>query len=311
MNGLKVDYDADSWLLGTPAIGNIDDDIDLEIVIGGFSSSMRKIFAINADGSDVSGYPLEIGERMYVGVALADFNSNGKDDIVVGTDSDNIHLFYDDGSEASGFPYQAGGNIRSAPAILDVDGQKVIFSGSDDNNLYAINSDGSLRFTVMATNKIYNSPAFIEHNNSMYIFFSDDSGILYGIDTEGNILPGWPVDVGSSIESSPSIADFNGDDIPEIVVSSSTNDLNVGWSKNHPVSPVAPVASSVRTKLSMLVYDDPEKSHDSEKSLSASKKPVPKIQLPRFPAGSNMPWMLFDSLVWFMALIGQGVLSGR
>ena len=127
-NGLKVDYDAGSWLLGTPAIGNIDDDMDLEVVVGGFSSNMRKIFAINPDGSDVSGYPLDIGERMYVGIALADFNGNGRDDIVVGTESDNLHLFYDDGSEAPGFPYQAEDKMRSAPSILDVGAEKIIFA---------------------------------------------------------------------------------------------------------------------------------------------------------------------------------------
>jgi hypothetical protein len=37
-NGLKVDYNANKYLMGTQAIGNLDEDGDLEIVIGGYSS---------------------------------------------------------------------------------------------------------------------------------------------------------------------------------------------------------------------------------------------------------------------------------
>ena len=38
----------------------------------------NKIFAINPDGTDVPGYPLEIDEKTKAGIALADFNNNGK-----------------------------------------------------------------------------------------------------------------------------------------------------------------------------------------------------------------------------------------
>ena len=145
INGLKVDFDSEKYLLGTPAIGNLDGDADLEVVFSGYSSG-NMVWALNADGSAVDGFPLDLGEKVKIGVALADFNGNGIDDIVVGTDDDYIHLFYDDGSEAPGFPFQVGDKIQSAPAILDVDGQKVIFAGSNDNNLYAINSDGSSAF---------------------------------------------------------------------------------------------------------------------------------------------------------------------
>ncbi len=235
-NGLKVDYYAGSWLTGTPAIGNIDDDEDLEVVVGGFSSSMRKIFAINPDGSDVSGYPLDIGERMYVGIALADFNGNGRDDIVVGTESDNLHLFYDDGSEAPGFPYQVGDKMRSAPSILDVGGQKVIFVGSNDNNLYAINSDGSLRFSILTTDDVFNSPAFLEHNNTFYVFFSDDNGVLYAVGTDGNALSGWPIDAGAAISKSVAFTDLDCDGTAEVVAVTDIGNVLVFDLEGYPYS---------------------------------------------------------------------------
>ena len=78
-NGLKVDFDAGGYLLGTPAIGNLDGDADLEVVFSGYSSG-NMIWALNADGSAVAGFPLDLGEKVKIGVALADFDGNGRDE---------------------------------------------------------------------------------------------------------------------------------------------------------------------------------------------------------------------------------------
>ena len=252
-NGLKLDYDAEKYLLGTPAIGNIDDDSDLEIIFSGYSSS-NKVFAINPDGSDVAGFPFELGEKVKIGVALADFNGNGKVDIVVGTDSDKIHLIYDDGTEAPGFPVLVGDKVQSAPSILDVDGSKVIFVGCNDNNLYAINSDGSLRFSILTTDKVFNSPAFIEYNNSIYIFFSDDNGILYAVDTEGNSLYGWPIDAGAVISKSVAFSDMNNDGIVEIIAVTEMADVLAFNMDGSPYTDV-PMENEFTFTASPLIHD--------------------------------------------------------
>ena len=49
-------------------------------------------------------------------------------------------------------------------------GEKIIFSGSNDNNFYAINSNGSLRFTVPTGDKVQSSPSFVDYNGKIYIF---------------------------------------------------------------------------------------------------------------------------------------------
>ncbi len=76
-NGLKVDFDSEKYLLGTPAIGNLDGDSDLEVVFSGYSSG-NMVWALNPDGSAVEGFPLDLGEKVKIGVALADFNGNGR-----------------------------------------------------------------------------------------------------------------------------------------------------------------------------------------------------------------------------------------
>ena len=102
------------------------------------------------------------------------FNGNGKVDIILGTDDDNIYVILDDGSTAPGFPYTTGDKIQAAPSVADINGDKVIFSGSNDNNFYAINSDGSLRFSIETGDKVQSSPSFLENNGEIYIFFGSD-----------------------------------------------------------------------------------------------------------------------------------------
>ena len=93
-NGLVSQYDTGSQLIGTPSIGNLDSDSELEVVVGGYSSSGKKIFAINYDGTPVDGFPINVGEKIQRGVSLFDFDNNGIDDMVFGTDSNHIYLLY-------------------------------------------------------------------------------------------------------------------------------------------------------------------------------------------------------------------------
>ena len=221
---LLMEYNAGQYLLGTPAIGNIDNDDGLEIIFGGYSNQ-GKIFAINMDGSDVNGFPVNIDEKIQRGVALADFNQNNLDDIVFGTDAGNIYLIYDSGEIA--FSVELNDDIRCAPIVANMNGEKLIISGSRDNHLYAIYSNGEIKFSYNTEDKIDSSPVMVEHDGQVIIFFGSASGYLYAIDTNGDNLEGWPVYVGNAIESSPSISDFNGDGVPEIVISSTSNDLNI------------------------------------------------------------------------------------
>ena len=150
-------YDANKYLMGTPSIGNLDDDDDLEVVIGGYSSpsTTNQIFVINPDGTDVAGFPLVLGEKVKAGIALADFNENGKDDMVIGTDDDNLYLIYDDGIIANGFPFVGLDKFQAAPTIMELEGDKIIFSGCNDDNFYAVNDDGTLRFSILTGNGVF------------------------------------------------------------------------------------------------------------------------------------------------------------
>ena len=261
IDGLKLDYNANQYLIGTPALGNLDDDEDLEIVFTTYSND-AKVFAINIDGTDVDGFPIILDEKMQKGVALADFNNNGKDDIVVGTDSDNIYLINDDGSIE--FSFLTEDKIRSAPIIIDVNNQKIIVVGSKDGSLYAINESGDLHFQFETDGAIYTSPTVLEYSNNLMIFFGNDEGELFALDIYGNPYEGFPIDFleqdillpFNSVSGSIVFEDLDANNIPEIIFGDESGKLNIlkatnsdfidfSYYNNFPISNTFAYASSV------------------------------------------------------------------
>jgi len=256
--GLKNSFHADQFLIGTPVLGNLDEDEDLEIVFGGYSTQ-AKIFAINVDGSAVDGFPVILGEKMQKGFALYDFNENGKDDIVLGTDSDNIYLVYDDGSIAEGFPFTTGDKIRSAPSVISSGSEINIVAGSTDNSLYVLNSDGTLRFSFEADDEIYTSPSFLEYNSEIFIFFGSDNGTVYALDLNGNIHDGFPIYTNSPISETIIFGDLDSNGVPEIIFGTEIGNLFIYKSASSdfnnfilydsfPASNIFPYSSSVNVE---------------------------------------------------------------
>jgi hypothetical protein len=165
----------------------------------------------------LNGFPLDLSEKTKAGPALADFNENGKDDIVIGTDDDHVYLIYDDGSTAPGFPFTATDKFQATPSVADIGGEKIIFSGNNDNNLYAINSDGNLRFSVATGNNVNTSPSFVNINDNLHIMFGSKDDMVYAVDIDGNTFPGYPITLDSNIEGGIVFSDIDGDAEPEIL----------------------------------------------------------------------------------------------
>ena len=230
--GLKLDFNANQYLVGTPALGNLDDDEDLEIVFGSYSND-AKIFAINLDGSSVEGFPVLLDEKMQKGVALSDFDGNGKDDIVVGTDSDNIILIYDNGT--IGFSFPTDDKVRSAPLVIDGGNGKIIFVGSKDGKLYALNNNGELIFSFDSNAPIYTSPTVLELDGNIMIFFGNNDGEIFAVNPNGVLYDGYPISLmeqGALLTFNSAVGsilfeDLDNDGLPEVIFGDEGSDIHI------------------------------------------------------------------------------------
>ena len=175
----------------SPAIGDINGDGKLEIVIG-------------ADNYNI--YVLQ-------------------DTVIkVGSPPDSV-----DSAEAKLlWTYPTGGCIRSSPLLIDLNGDGVldIVFGSYDDSVHAIDGFGNPLWSFGTDNWVFSSPVGgdIDLDGMIEIVVGSNDSCLYvlwGFDG----TPKWKYKTGGIIESSPALGDINGDDTLEVVVGSYDNKL--------------------------------------------------------------------------------------
>jgi hypothetical protein len=214
----------------TPALGDLDGDGDLEIVV---NSLDRRIHAWHHTGEVVAGWPISQwnGDNLWRGgissPALGDIDNDGLPEVVVGTMSPYINGQQDqnatlwaingDSSSVPGFPIQTEQHIHSSPALGDIDGDGYleIVSGVGEgvvtgrrNIVYAWNHDGTpvqtpggLPWPRETTNAVLAPPALgdIDGDGELEVVIGEGgydlttNNKLYAWNVDGSLVPGFPV----------------------------------------------------------------------------------------------------------------------
>ncbi|MEM7032517.1 MAG: FG-GAP-like repeat-containing protein, partial [Chloroflexota bacterium] len=210
-------------MASSPAVGDIDADGKLEIVVG---STDNQVYAWNVDGSPVAGWPQPTGDWVYPSPALADLNDDQVLDVVVGSGDGKLYAWTGTGRSLPGFPVQTGGALISSPAVADIDsdGQLEIAIGSLDGKLYLITADGGTKtgFPVETGGEIISSPALadISGDGQPDIIVGSKDNKLYGWHSDGTLVDGWPYVTDDWIVASPTISDVDEDGDIEVVIGS-------------------------------------------------------------------------------------------
>ena len=111
-------------VISSPAIGDINNDCILEIVIGRgiIQSTYGAIFAFSANGDTLPGFPINIATGSVTSSpVLADIDGDPDIEIIVGCQDGNLYAFNPDASTVTGFPILVSASITSSPAVGDID----------------------------------------------------------------------------------------------------------------------------------------------------------------------------------------------
>lgn len=223
-------------IFATPALGDLDQDGDLEIVAGGFD---KRIYAWQHTGALLPGFPIDsvhldrlgwdnlngrLGDTIWGSPALADVDADGYLDIVISTDEGNLDSNLYGGAETYGewscpyalppgwMPGYCGGSVY----VLDRFGQRlpgfprfVHETIQSAPAVHDLNDDGWQEI-IVGTGTFYynNSPDHPTGEFRVYVW-----------DHQGQDFPGWgggqPTQ--KAVSSAPAVGDITGDGQPEIV----------------------------------------------------------------------------------------------
>ena len=198
----------DLWdgIITTPALGDLDGDGDLEIVVAGID---RRFHAWHHTGEVVEGWPIyryaedgsDTGDNLLRGShlsspALGDIDGDGLPEVVVGTmsppwdrktDPDynkgTVWAINGDSTNVPGFPLETEQYIHSSPALGDID------------------NDGQLEIVV-----------------GVGWGTSGRQNIVYAWNHDGTSLPNWPQETAGVMSAPPALGDIDNDGELEIVI---------------------------------------------------------------------------------------------
>ena len=219
---------AGSPVPATVAIGDIDNDDSLEVVVGSWS----QLLVYDHHGNMLPGFPKNYGTSQ--AATLFDIDKDGFFEIIYPSSNNNLYVFNNDGSLLTGWP-QTLTEMPGSPAVADIDNDEEFeivtgtFQGPvspDPFLFYAFENDGNIvnGFPIPLSGVIKSAPAIgdldDDGSKEIIVLSYDDSNddSLYVFDAAGNLKAGFPVGVKYARLSSPALGDVDSDGDLEIIV---------------------------------------------------------------------------------------------
>lgn len=224
------------WIITAPALSDVDDDGDLEIIFNERDSPRSRLHIVRRDGAPFnSDWPVPISGTLAVTPSIGDVDQDGEKEIYVASTTTR-YLLKLNGEIEAGWPQETDPSQRysfQSPLLIDIneDGNLEIIGAThgDLPEYYILQADGS-NFPgwpkpVPGNVWTFNTPTAVIIDNELRLFMSRPisdrtSDMLYGWNSEGRSLPGFPLFKPGGLEGLISIADVDGDEEFELLFGS-------------------------------------------------------------------------------------------
>ena len=248
---------------GSPAVADIDNDEEYEIVAGTFQGPVGqdpfKLYAWETDGTIINGFPVTLSGVIKSTPAIGDLDNDGTKEFVVisydDTDDDSLYVFDAEGILKTGFPVGVRYARLSSPALGDIDGDgdlEIVVGGLDGIEiLYAFHHDGSVvqNFPVLLNHpgssfNINSSPVIcdIDGDTTTVEIVVKANDYIFAIHQDTTLVNGFPYFINDENQSgthspSPIIDDFDNDGDVEYAFASIAGkihffDMEASYNKN-------------------------------------------------------------------------------
>ena len=191
-----------------------------------FGDTSGKVHALQADGTELPGFPVEVAANSNVmnGVAIANLSGDSKLEIVAATLNSTVKIIDHNGQILASTTLD--GNIRNCPMIADVTGddQLEIIIGTQTKKLFVL--DGTTLEPKSGYPKVYEAPIIanmaaedINNDGKKEIIFATNQQLHVINGTSGEELSGWPVALSSPSLHGPTVSNFDNDpNTKEIII---------------------------------------------------------------------------------------------
>lgn len=233
--GWPLNFDG-HWILTAPAISDVNDDGDLEIIFNERDSPKSRLHIVGANGLPFSDrWPVSIFGPLAVTPSIGDVDGDGAKEIFV-TTTTTRYLFNLNGEPEPGWPMTTDPAQRysyqsSLLVDLDEDGDLEIIGATHGNQpeYYILQADNTYfpgwPKPIPGNSWTFNTPTAVKIDGEYRIFMSrpidERTGdMLYGWNANGRSLSNFPLFRSGGLEGFISIADVDGDDEFELVCGS-------------------------------------------------------------------------------------------
>jgi hypothetical protein len=195
-------------VISSPVAHDLDGDGIQELAIGSWDGFF---YLLDRELNDLAGWPQYSPRGFFPSPALADLDGDGSIEILVGSDTGKLWAWHVDARRVAGFPIDLGYQIWASPTVLD--GPRIALGSKEEMFLF----DAAGKVTEGWPQPIQGWPdATVAYAPGLLTVTAltpgdPSQGWLYAWREDGSLLPGFPLELPMDSDSSPALADLDGD----------------------------------------------------------------------------------------------------